>query len=359
MKAAPLTLPSPRADAGRGQTSGDGADAPGDARTPLTLPSDRAARVVAVLVALVIAAAGVGLVVGAAGVRFDVVGALLAGDEVVASLRAPRVLLAALTGAELALAGVAMQAVLRNDLADPYVLGVSGGASAAAVASLALWPGVPPGPAAAAGAAGATALVRALAGRSPDGGRLLLTGVALGSLLASATGLLLVLAPSERLLRSALYWLFGGLGTPTLAAALLPAAVLTVALGWMRARAERLDRLALGDDVATALGVDVARTRILTLALAVALTATAVAGAGLIGFVGLIAPHAARKLAGARHRALVLAAPLLGALLVLLADAVARTAFSPREVPVGLLTAGVGGPAFLYLLARRRSPWTA
>jgi iron complex transport system permease protein len=254
---------------------------------------------------------------------------------------------------------VAMQAVLRNDLADPYVLGVSGGASAGAVASLAFWPGAPPGPAAAAGAALATVLVRGLGGRAPDATRLVLTGVAVGSVLASATGLVLVLAPAERLLRSAWFWLFGGFGTPGLAAALVPGGALLLAFGWMRARAERLDRLALGDDVAASLGVDVARLRALALALAVLLTASAVAVAGLIGFVGLIAPHAGRRLVGSKHRALLPAAALLGAALVLLADTVARTAFFPREVPVGLLTAGVGGPLFLHLIARRPSPWHA
>jgi iron complex transport system permease protein len=312
---------------------------------------------VVLLFALLVVAALASLAVGASGVRFDLLSALARGDEVIATLRAPRVLLAALTGAELAVAGLAMQTVLRNELADPYVLGVAGGASAAAVASLAFFPGLPPGPAAAAGAAGATALVRSLAGRSPEGSRLILTGVAVGSLLASATGLVLVLAPSERLLRSAIFWLFGGLGTPDLGAALIPAAALGAACLWIHARSERLDRLSLGDDAASSLGVEVGRLRTAALIVAVLLTASAVATAGLIGFIGLIAPHAGRRLVGARHRPLLPVCALLGALLVLLADTVARTAFAPREVPVGLLTAGVGGPFFLFLLARRPSPW--
>ncbi len=321
-------------------------------------PAPRSPVAVLLALALVVFFAAVGgLAVGASGVRWDLLSALLGGDEVVATLRGPRVLLAALTGAELALAGLAMQAVLRNDLADPYVLGVSGGASLAAVASLALWPGLPPGPAAALGAAAATGLVRGLAGPAPGSSRLILTGVAVGSLLASVTGLVLVLAPAERLLRSAFFWLFGGFGTPGLAAALVPAVALGLALAWMHGRAERLDRLALGDDVATSLGVDVARLRRVALLVAVLLTASAVAAAGLIGFVGLIAPHAARRLVGAKHRRLVGVSALLGAALVMLADTAARTAFQPREVPVGLLTAGVGGPLFLYLLARRQAPW--
>jgi iron complex transport system permease protein len=273
------------------------------------------------------------------------------GDAVLA-LRAPRVLLAGLVGAGLAVAGIAMQVVLRNELADPYVLGLSGGASLGAVGSLALWPGATPGAGAALGGAGAAALVRVLAHGPHDPLRLLLAGVAVSGLLTSATGLLLVLAPADHLLRSATYWLFGGLGTPGWPALLAPAAALVVAAGWMWWRAERLDRLSLGPDAAAALGVEVAPLRRKLLAAAVAVTAVAVAASGLIGFVGLVVPHAARRAVGAAHRRLLPVAALGGALLVVAADAVARTAFAPREVPVGLLTAAIGGPCFLFQLRR-------
>jgi iron complex transport system permease protein len=294
-----------------------------------------------------------GLHAGASGFRAGALRDLLAGEEIVALLRAPRVALAGLTGASLSLAGIAMQALLRNDLADPYVLGIAGGASAGAVISLALAPGLPPGPAAAAGAAAATALVRGVGGRLQDPARLVLAGVAVGAMLASATGLVVVLAPGEHLVRSVTFWLFGGLGAPAPGALLMPALLLLAALGFLRARAERLDRLLLGDDAARALGVDVHRLRRLLLLLAVALTAAAVAAAGLIGFVGLVAPHLARRLVGPGHRALVPAAALVGATLLVLADTAARTAFAPREVPVGLLTAALGAPVFLWLLGRR------
>jgi iron complex transport system permease protein len=269
------------------------------------------------------------------------------------SLRVPRALLAALVGGSLALAGVAMQAVLRNDLADPYVLGLSGGASAGAVGSLALAPGLPPGPAAALGAAAAAVLVRSLVRGPHDPARLLLSGVAVGAALSSATGLAIFLAPAGRLLRASHFWLFGGMGAPEWSALGLPAVLLTGALGWMSLRAGRLDRLTLGDEVATSLGVEVPRLRNATLALAIGLTAAAVAVSGMIGFVGLIAPHVARRVVGQGHRALVPAAALGGALLVVLADVLARTAFAPRELPVGLLTAGLGAPFFLAQLARR------
>jgi iron complex transport system permease protein len=298
----------------------------------------------------------VGVATGAAGWRSDVFSGLAAGDEILTELRAPRVLLAALTGASLGLAGVCMQSVLRNHLADPYVLGVAGGASAGAVTTLALWPGLPPGPAAALGAALATALVRTLARAPHDPTRLLLGGVAVGAVLASFTGLVLVLAPGERLLRSATTWLFGGFGTPSFRALLAPAIALLSALVLLDRRAERLDRLALGDDVAASLGTDPRRLRRVVLGAGIVLTALAVAAGGLIGFVGLIAPHGARRLVGSTHRGVVPVAALLGALLVVLADAAARTTFAPREVPVGLLTALLGGPLFLWLL-RRRPTW--
>jgi iron complex transport system permease protein len=292
-----------------------------------------------------------GLAVGASGFRADLVRGLLAGDEVLTVLRLPRVLLGAVTGGCLAVAGICMQTVLRNELADPYILGVAGGASAGAVASLALRPGWPPGPAAAAGAALATVVVRAL-GRGHDPLRLLLGGVAVGAVLASITGLVLVLAPGEQLLRSATTWLFGGFGTPALASALAPALALAAGLVLLWRRAERLDRFVLGDDVAATLGTDPRRVRVLALTVGVTLTALAVAAGGLIGFVGLVAPHAARRLASARHRDVLPVAALLGALVVTLADTAARTAFAPREVPLGLITALVGGPFFLSLLRR-------
>lgn len=245
-----------------------------------------------------------------------------------------------------------MQTLLRNDLADPYVLGLSGGASVGAVVSLVLLPGAPPGLLGAVGAASAGLAVRALFGRGYDRTRLLLAGVTLGSLLTSLTGLILTLAPEERLLRSASFWIFGGMGTPRWQVLTVPACLLLLSMAWLWPRSERLDRLTLGDDLATSLGVDVPATQRYVLLWAVLLTASAVAVGGLVGFVGLVAPHAARRLVGAPHRGLLPATALLGAALVMAADTIARTAFAPREVPVGLITAGVGGPFFLSLLRR-------
>jgi iron complex transport system permease protein len=281
---------------------------------------------------------------------------LAAGDPVLLVLRAPRVLMVAMLGASLALAGATMQTLLRNDLADPYVLGLSGGASLGAVGSLACLPGWPPGPAAALGAAGAAVVVRGLTRGPYRPERVLLGGIAVGSVLASITGAILLLAPGDRLLRSATFWLFGGVGTPPPARLVIPALLLVSSLAWLARRAERLDRLLLGDDVAASLGVRVPELRRQATLVAVLLTAAAVSVGGLVGFVGLIAPHAARRLVGAAHRRLLPLAAVLGALLVTVADLVARTAFAPRELPVGLVTAVAGGPFFLALL-RRRPAW--
>ena len=313
--------------------------------------------ILALLAAALLAVLWLGLGAGATGWRGLALRDLWRGDEIVAVLRGPRVALAAITGASLALSGIAMQTVVQNDLADPYVLGLAGGASAGAALSLALEPALPPGPAAAAGAAGAAVLVRTLVGRSGgDRARLILAGVAVGSALASVTGLVVVLAPADRLLRALTFWLFGGMGTPSARALAAPSAILLLALAVMVFYAERMDRLLLGDDVAASLGIDVRRFAALLSLLAVLLTASAVSVAGLIGFVGLMAPHVARQLVGPRHRFLVPAAALVGSILLVGSDTLARTAFSPIEVPVGLLTAALGGPFFLWLL-QRRAPW--
>ena len=270
--------------------------------------------------------------------------------DAVLALRAPRAILAAVVGAALALAGVSMQAVVRNVLAEPYVLGMSGGAAAGAV--IALSAGLPAGGGAAAGAALAVAVVRGLCRGSFSAARLLLTGVTIGGLAASAAGIALALSPGKRLVRGAESWLMGGVATASWPA-IAGAALLVVVCGaWAWRRAPAVDRLTLGDDLATALGTDVARTRRALMVSAVALTAMAVSLAGVIGFIGLIAPHAARSLVGAGHRLLVPSAALLGAALLVVADALARTAFAPRELPVGLVTALVGAPGFLWLARR-------
>lgn len=322
--------------------------------------SARAARASAwlwpVLGACCAGAALVGLCVGASGAVpiHRVVAELVTGTGVVSELRAPRVVLASAVGAALSLSGVGMQALLANELAEPYVLGVSGGAALGAVLCLAALPSLPFGAGAAFGAVLTAWLVARMARRGSAGpARLLLCGVSVGSVLMSITGLILTLSPRAELVRSSSYWLFGGFAQSEPWLLALSAGAVVVCAGWFHRNARALDRLSLGFDVALALGLPVRRFSRSVLAVCVGLAALAVAVSGLVGFVGLVAPHAARSLVGGAHERLVPAACLLGVLFVLLSDSIARTAFAPREVPVGLVTALVGGPSFLILILKR------
>ena len=299
--------------------------------------------------------------------------AALAGTEpdraILFGLRVPRALLGALVGAALAAAGVALQALLRNPLADPFVLGVSGGAALGGSFVLAAAGLVGPATAlglvagsgsavalgAAAGAASATALVFAL-GRI--GGRLvpeaaLLVGVVFNAFAAGVITLLKVTVPPEEAARM-LYWLTGAFGYASAGALASGAVLVALSLSALVALSGRLNLLSLGDDEASSLGVEVGRARGAVFLAASLATGSAVALAGMVGFVGLIVPHFLRRAFGPDHRLLVPAAALFGAAFLVLADLVARLAFLSfgSEPPVGALTALAGGPFFLWLLRR-------
>jgi iron complex transport system permease protein len=312
----------------------------------------------AAALALLVLAAAAGLAFGGVRLSFPDLwsGTGAEGDaaRLVASLRAPRVALAALVGAALALSGAAMQALLKNPLADPFLLGTSGGAATgAALATLA---GVSPllSPAAAfAGAAGASVGVAALARR---GGRLDLQRLLLAGLIANAffSAVLLVVfsVASSQAARTMLFWMMGSLADATFprVGALLPwAAVGGVALA---AFAAPLNLMAVGEENAAALGVDAERTKALVFLAASLLTGAAVAFAGIIGFVGLLVPHAVRAVAGNDQRRLLPLCALAGAALLVVADAVSRTVFAPAELPIGAVTAAVGAPLFAWMLLR-------
>jgi iron complex transport system permease protein len=275
---------------------------------------------------------------------------------VVVELRLPRAAAAFGVGGLLALAGVLMQVLLRNPLADPYVLGVSGGAAVGALLALAL--GL--GPLAIhgnafLGALASTLLVFALAhsrgGWTPT--RLLLTGVVVAAGWAAAIGLGLALAPDGRL-RTMLFWLMGDLGYAEHPQATLM--VLALALAAALPFARELNVLARGAPEARALGVAVQPLTLSIYALASLATAVAVTQGGSIGFVGLVVPHLLRLGAGSDHRVLLPAAALAGGTLLVLADALARTVAAPLQLPVGVVTAVLGVPLFLLLLNRSRSP---
>lgn len=282
------------------------------------------------------------------------------GDRVVTFVldtRLPRVLAALLAGAALALSGTLVQAVTRNPLADPGILGVSGGAGLGAVALVTTVPTAGSwsvAGAALAGAAGAAALVFGLSAR---GGfrqnRLVLIGVGVSAATTAVISLLIVLTDPFNATK-ALTWLSGSTYGRTTPDALPVAGALAVGLAVALVRRRDLDLLGLDDDTPRLLGLRLAPARLVFLATGVLLAATAVAAAGTIGFVGLVAPHAARALVGRRHVRVVPTAVLLGATLVCAADLTGRTVIAPAQLGAGLMTAVVGAPYFLYLLIRTR-----
>ena len=272
---------------------------------------------------------------------------------VVRDLRLPRALAVFACGGLLALAGALMQVLLRNPLADPYVLGISGGAAVGALGAMLLGVGAGFGleAAAFAGALAAIGLVFGLA--HGDGSwtqtRLLLTGVIVAAGCGAAVALMLTLAPEQQL-RGMLFWL---MGDASQAGEPLPALlVLAAGLGAALFFARDLNLLTRGPLLAASLGADVARLRLLLYFLASALTATAVTHVGSVGFVGLIVPHLIRLALGNDQRLLLPAATLAGAALLTLADTLARSVIAPQQLPVGVLTALLGAPVFLFLLAR-------
>ena len=277
-------------------------------------------------------------------------------DSIVWDLRMPRVLLAGLVGAGLAVCGAVLQALTRNPLADPYLLGISAGASTGAVCVLVL--GVGAGAAALsagafAGSVAAFAIAVLLAGRRwTQPARILLAGVATAQLFTAVTSLVVVAEASPDSTRSIMFWLLGSLTAASWPAVALAAAVTAAAVLVCWAAAPALDAFAFGADVAQTLGFSPVRVRATLFAVTALLAAVLVAASGAIGFVGLTVPHAVRRIAGSRHRVLLPAAAVAGAILLIWADTAARTVFAPQELPVGVVTALIGVPAFAALLRR-------
>ena len=284
-----------------------------------------------------------------------------AGDsatrDVVLKLRLPRALTAFGTGAGLALAGVMMQVLLRNPLADPYILGTSGGAAVAALIAMALGAsGLLLNMWAFFGALGSTLMVFAIA-RSQQGwapGRLLLTGVVVAAGWGALVSLILALSPDKNL-RGMLFWLMGDFAFATDPLPVLIAMAVATITGIALARS--LNVLATGDQQAALLGVAVGPMRSLLYFLSALLTAIAVTTAGTVGFIGLVVPHLVRLVTGSDHRIVVPCSALAGGSLLIISDTLARTVVSPRQLPVGAITALVGVPLFLILLRRSRAPF--
>ena len=286
----------------------------------------------------------------------DVFAALAGGEgmtaDIIRELRLPRAVAAFVCGGLLATAGALMQVLLRNPLADPYILGISGGAAVGALLGMTLgWAALAVDALAFGGALAAMLLVFGLA--HGDGSwtqtRLLLTGVIVAAGCGAAVSLMLALAPDTRVM-SMLFWM---MGDASAAARPWPAVlVLVLALAAVQPFARDLNVLACGELSARALGVQVRGLRIGLYVLASLLTATAVTLVGSVGFVGLIIPHLVRLMLGNDQRVLIPAAALAGGTLLTLADTAARTVIAPQQLPVGVLTALIGVPVFLFLLAR-------
>jgi len=280
---------------------------------------------------------------------------------VVRDIRLPRAILAGMVGAALALAGLGFQAISRNPLADPTILGVSSGASLGVTIATLLGLAGPFGnPAvvtlfAFAGALLAAVGVYAIAqvdGRLPIT-MLLLSGVIVGLFFASCVMLIMaLLAPAE--LQGVVFWLMGNIGPAGGRALAVLALILAIGAGVLWRQAARLNLLALGEEQAFQLGVEAERVKRTVFVIASLITGAAISAAGSIGFVGLIVPHAVRLLLGPDNRQLVPAAALLGASFLMLADLVARIVMAPAELPVGVITSFCGAPLFVYLLRRRR-----
>lgn len=268
--------------------------------------------------------------------------------------RLPRLLLALFVGAALAVAGVLVQGIVRNPLASPDILGINHAASLASVSALLLIPSLPvmvlPLLAFAGGMAGLF-LLKMLA-NTRQAMKLALTGVALSACWASLTDYLMLLHPQD--VNSALTWLTGSLWGRDWTFVKIAVPLLMVFLPLSLRFCRDLDLLALGDARAATLGVSVSRTRFRGLLLAVAMTATGVAVCGPISFIGLVVPHMVRKITGGRHRRLLPVSALTGALLLVIADLLARVIHPPLELPAGVMTAIIGAPWFVWLLVRMR-----
>ena len=315
----------------------------------------------ALLLLLVVAAFMMALAMGSADIGFVDAMRALGGSapervqSLVTELRLPRALTAFAVGGLLAVAGVLMQVLLRNPLAEPYILGSSGGAAVAALLAMSIGMGsVVVDLAAFGGAMAATLLVFAIAqgtgSWTPT--RLLLTGVVLAAGFSAATTLLLALSPDQNL-RGMLFWLMGDLSFAFEPGRLLVLLAVLVVASTLSAR--HLNVLSRGELQAAIVGLPVRTFRYLIFAAAALATALSVTTVGVIGFIGLVVPHLVRLMAGSDHRVVLPASALAGGALLVVADTLARTVMAPRQLPVGALTAAIGVPLFLVLMNRIRA----
>jgi iron complex transport system permease protein len=322
------------------------------------LTAGRALLTLAALTVLVLVLALIALALGSEPISL---GSVLQGtltreqEAIIYGLRLPRIGLALCVGGALAVSGASFQSLLRNPLADPYILGVSGGAAVGSLLGIMLAGDIPLARPflSFAGAAAASAIVYRLGKRDPDPARLVLAGVIISTFLSSLIALITSLADDIRL-RNITLWLLGDLSSGSLEGLSFVFASLVAGVAIVMTQSRALNLMMVGERDAFALGVETARVRWIVYGAASLLTGAAVSAGGAIGYVGLVVPHLVRLAAGADNRLVIPGAALGGALLVLLADTIARVALAPRELPTGAITALVGAPLFMWLLLKRR-----
>lgn len=278
-------------------------------------------------------------------------------DALIWQSRVPRVLLAAIVGAALTVSGTVLQSVTRNPLADPYLLGVASGASTGAVAVLLVGfgvGGVSLSLGAFLGALSAFAVLLLLigGGRVSSPARVVLTGVLVSQFFAAITSVILIANGDANSTRGLTYWLLGSLGGARWQAVVIAGVVVLAGIVFIQLFAAALDAFQFGWDSAAALGVCVVQARVCLMILTAVITAAAVAASGAIGFIGLLVPHVVRIVAGPPHRVLLPMSALTGAIFLIWVDTFARSVFSPHELPVGVITALLGAPAFALVLRR-------
>jgi len=280
--------------------------------------------------------------------------------SIVWRLRLPRVLLAMLVGAGLSVVGASLQALVRNPLADPYILGISSGASVGAALVIVFGVLSVLGTAALSAAACLGAFVTlvgvfllAREGPRVPVVRLLLAGIAMSAILSALTSFILFVAPRETGVAEVYFWIMGSLSGADWWALPVPAVVVVPGIVLLMLRARSMNVMLMGDETAAALGLDVGRFRKFLLVHSTLLTGVLVAVSGAIGFVGLIVPHVVRMLLGADHHRLVPVAALVGAIFLVWVDVAARIVLAPQELPIGILTALTGGPFFIWLMRRQ------
>ena len=279
---------------------------------------------------------------------------------IVWEIRFPRALLAMMVGAGLALVGASLQAVTRNPLADPHLLGISSGAAFGAILALlhtGLFIGLLTVPLFAfLGALGATAIVLGVSrlADATSADRLVLAGVAVSFIIMAGANVLIFLG-DPRATTSVVFWMLGGLGLAQWSHLIYPLAILVCCGTWLIARASALNAMTLGDETASTLGIPIARFRFVTLVVGALITGVMVAFSGVIGFVGLMVPHIVRMLVGGDSLRVLLGSALIGAIFLLWADIAARTIMAPEDMPIGIVTGLIGGVFFVWLLWHRRN----